>query len=301
MIEELEFENIRRTKISEISHYRKQARKNRALLSYKYDTLKKQMNIAQVLILVISTMITFLEAVATHYDFNPVSFNVATISMSTIVAFIMAVYRFFRIEENKENIKQSLESHVFIINKLHKIIHMMENFKLVNNTDTKEDNYSEWQQLENSYDVEIFDNYISIKEKFDTLFSFQDSIYYKRKYKRDFLELEFTNREILLVDQYKEANHDDFIFRIKGILYYILCCFKREHVNYSDFIRKAEKGELKHTTRTISTQTNIINSGPQILRERTCNTTHIPKFKGGYDSKIKNKDNIKITVTEATL
>ena len=299
MIEQLEFEDIRRTKISEISHYRKQARKNRALLSYKYETLRMKMNIAQVLILVISTMITFLEAVATHYDFNPVSFNIATISMSTIVAFIMAIYRFFRVEENKENIKQSIESHVFIINKLHKIIHMMENFKLVNNTQTNEHNYSEWLQLENNYDGEIFDNYISIKEKFDTLFSFQDSIYYKRKFKRDFLELEFTNKEIQLVDQYKEANHDEFIYRLKGCLYYILCCFKRERVNYSGFIKKAEKGELKHNTRTISTQTDIRNSGTLILRERSGKTTHIPQFKGG--EKKNKEDNIKITVSEAEL
>ena len=211
-MEATDFEERKKNKIDEIECYTKNARKNRALLSYKYDALKFRMNILQVLIIIISTMITFLEAIKTHYEFDETSFNVATITMSTIIAFIMAIYRFFRIEENKENIKQSLESHVFIINKLLKITHCMNNFRL---TDS---NITEWQQLELNYDGEIFDNYIAIKEKFDALFSFQDSIYYKRKYKRDFLELEFTNREIQLVDHFKEVKHNEFVLRLKGWL-----------------------------------------------------------------------------------
>lgn len=242
-----EFEKKRQFKIDEICAYRKEARKNRALLSYKYDSLKFKMNLIQVFIIIISTMITFLEAVGTHYNFDAKSFNVATITMSTMIAFIMAIYRFFRIEENKENIKQSLENHVFIINKLHKIIHQMENFNFIcdENNQNNENNYSIWEQLESNYDGEIFDNYISIKEKFDAQFSFQDSIYYKRKYKRDFLELEFTNKEIELVDKFKGFKHNEFILRLKGCLYYILCCIKRERVDYTSFMKKAEKGELK--------------------------------------------------------
>ena len=249
-----DFEDRKKKKIAEIEDHTKNARKNRALLSYKYDTLKFRMNVLQVLIIIISTMITFLEAIKTHYNFNETSFNVATISMSTIIAFIMAIYRFFRIEENKENIKQSIESHVFIINKLLKITHSMSNFRL-KKTAENEDNMGEWQQLELSYDGEIFDNYIAIKEKFDTIFSFQDNIYYKRKYKRDFLELEFTNKEIQIVDHFKEVKHNDFILRLKGWIYFLLCCIKRERVDYTSFMRAAEEGKLRMMTQEISTQT----------------------------------------------
>ena len=249
-----DFEHRKKKKINEIIDHTKNARKNRALLSYKYDTLKFRMNVLQVLIIIISTMITFLEAIKTHYEFNETSFNVATITMSTIIAFIMAIYRFFRIEENKENIKQSLESHVFIINKLLKITHSMSNFTL-KKTGENEDNMGEWHQLELSYDGEIFDNYIAIKEKFDTIFSFQDNIYYKRKYKRDFLELEFTNKEIQIVDHFKEVKHNDFILRLQGWLYYLMCCIKRERVDYTSFMRAAEEGKLHMMTQEISTQT----------------------------------------------
>lgn len=238
------FNKKRNDKVKEICKYCKQARKNRALLNYKYDTLKFRMNIIQVLIIILSTMITFLEAVSSHYDFNPITFNIATITMSTMIAFTMAIYRFFRIEENKENIKQSLENHVFIINKLHKIIHEMENFNFICHENNDESNYPLWEKLENNFDGEIFDNYISIKEKFDTIFSFKDSIYYKQKYKRDFLELTFTNKEIDMVDKYKEVKHNEFISRINGCLYYLLCCSDRENVDYSSFMKKAENGEL---------------------------------------------------------
>ena len=281
-MEAADFEERKKNKIDEIERYTKNARKNRALLSYKYDALKFRMNILQVLIIMISTMITFLEAIKTHYEFDETSFNVATITMSTIIAFIMAIYRFFRIEENKENIKQSLESHVFIINKLLKITHCMNNFRL---TDS---NITEWQQLELSYDGEIFDNYIAIKEKFDALFSFQDSIYYKRKYKRDFLELEFTNREIQLVDHFKEVKHNEFVLRLKGWLYYLMCCVKRERVDYSSFMKKAEEGKLRKMNKESSTQT-----------EKNDESTQYPS-PSPVPSKL-TTSGIKITVTDTEL
>lgn len=246
---DFDFEKIRRNKIDQVDGNRKQARKNRALLSYKYDTLKFRINILQVLIIIISTMITFLEAIKQHYEFNETDFNAATISMSTMVAFIMAIYRFFRYEENKENVKQSLESHVFIINKLCKTMHLMENFEFTNN------NKADWTQICLNYDSETFDNYIAIKEKFDALFSFQDSIYYKRKYKRDFLELEFTNREIELVDKFKDSKHNDFVLRLKGWLYYLFCCMRRERVDYTTFMKKAEEGTLEMMSSDVGTQT----------------------------------------------
>mgnify|MGYP000315245755 CR=1 FL=1 len=56
------FEDIRNKKINEICDYRREARKNRALLSYKYDTLKFRMNILQVLIIIISTMIIIISS-----------------------------------------------------------------------------------------------------------------------------------------------------------------------------------------------------------------------------------------------
>lgn len=267
---DFDFEKIREKKIDQVIDNRKQARKNRALLSYKYDALKFRMNILQVLIIVISTMITFLEAIKQHYEFNETDFNAATISMSTLVAFTMAIYRFFRIEENKENVKQSLESHVFIINKLCKTIHAMENFQL---TDSNE---ADWTQLCLNYDAETFDNYIAIKEKFDALFSFQDSIYYKRKYKRDFLELEFTNREIELVDQFKNSKHNDYVLRLKGWLYYLFCCMKRERVDYTTFMKKAEEGQLEMMSTEASTQTGKENGkkeGPE-MKDMATSPTH---------------------------
>jgi hypothetical protein len=235
-----DWNDLKIEKLAEIKKYRKKASYNRALLSYKYAFLKLRMNIIQVLVIVLSTMITFLEALRSHYDFNENIFNVVTISMSTLIAFIMAIYRFFRIEENKENMKQSLEEHVFIINKFRKIHHVISNFRL----DDDAKNLDEWKQIILTYDSEIFENYITIKEKFDVLFSFQDSIYYKSKYKRNLLELEFTDREIELVDAYKREKHEEFITRVTSWCKRLCCCLKREQVEYGDFIRKAEEGHF---------------------------------------------------------
>ena len=253
-----DWEQIKKNKLSEIKKYRKKASQNRALLSYKYDFLKLRMNIIQVVVIVLSTMITFLEALRSHYNFNESVFNVVTISMSTLIAFIMAIYRFFRIEENKENMKQSLEEHVFIINKFRKIFHIILNFNLTED----ESNLDEWKQIILTYDSEIFENYITIKEKFEVLFSFQDSIYYKAKYKRDLLALEFTDNEIEMIDSYKREEHEEFITRVTSWCKRLCCCLKREEINYGDFIQKAEEGyfdndEKKGKTNEIIQETKI--------------------------------------------
>ena len=59
-------------------------------------------------------------------------------------------------------------------------------------------------KIMNNYENEIFDNYINIRENFDTLLSFKKTIYYKNKYKQLFLELERTNCEIELINEYRD-------------------------------------------------------------------------------------------------
>ena len=71
-------------------------------------------------------------------------------------------------------------------------------------------------------------------------------------------------KKIKLVDQYKDAKHNEFILRLKGCFYYIFCCINRERVNYNSFMRKAEEGTLKMMNSTVSTQTPKIDYGTQV-------------------------------------
>ena len=115
--------------INIVNFHRKSSSKNKAMLSFKYDELTMKVTIIQIIIILFSTAISFIEAMKNYYALNENVFNIVIVSLSTSVALIMAVYRFLKYEENKENVKNAIQDHVFIINKFRKIYSQIENVK----------------------------------------------------------------------------------------------------------------------------------------------------------------------------
>lgn len=227
--------------INIVNFHRKSSSKNKAMLSFKYDELTLKVTVIQILIILFSTAISFIEALKNHYSLNEKIFNVVIVTLSTSVALIMAIYRFLKYEEKKENVKNAIQDHTFIINKFRKIYSQIESVK------EKPDYIERFNKIVDNFENETFDNYISIRENFDTIFSFRDSIYYKNKYKKNLLKLEKANNEIEMIDDYKR---DDIKMKEASLLEKIFCC--RTHIiDYDAFIesgktkRNAENEERK--------------------------------------------------------
>lgn len=221
--------------INIVNFHRKSSSKNKAMLSFKYDELTLKVTIIQIIIILFSTAISFIEAMKNYYALNENVFNIVIVSLSTSVALIMAIYRFLKYEEKKENVKNAIQDHVFIINKFRKIYSQIESVK------EKPDYIERFNKIVDNFENETFDNYISIRENFDTIFSFRDSIYYKNKYKKNLLKLEKANNDIEMIDDYKR---DNIIMKQASLLEKIFCC--RSHkVDYDAFI---ESGKTKKNT-----------------------------------------------------
>jgi hypothetical protein len=153
----------------------------------------------------------------------------------------MALYRFFKVEECKEGVKHALDNHALIINKFRKTYNSMEKM------DIQQENFGDWDKMRSAYESEIFDNYISIRENFDTLFSFEDSIYYKNKYKKLLLKLSFINQEIKLVHKYKGVKHGEYTYYLDGWRKWLCCAFGRQRqVKFNQFVQDAEEGRLNN-------------------------------------------------------
>ena len=232
---------INKKYIDDINFHRKQCSKNKALLSFKYEELNFKTNIIQITIIILSTGITFIETMKSYYDLNSNFYNTIIIIFSTMVALIMSIFRFLKFDERRENLKKSIEDHVFIINKFRKTFNQLENaiFKGNNNDE-------ELMKIMNNYENEIFDNYINIRENFDTLFSFKESIYYKNKYKQLFLELERTNGEIELINKYRnKIGVIDYIY--PSVFQRFFCC-KKKKLKYNTFLQKTSEWKNEKDT-----------------------------------------------------
>lgn len=227
------FEQQHEKYINIINFHRKHSSKNKAILSFKYDELAIKVTIIQIIIILFSTAISFLESIKSHFELSQQIFNIVTIVLSTSIALIMAIYRFLKYEEQKESVKNAIQDHVFIINKFRKIYSQIEHVK------DKPDGPVLFDKIIDNFENEIFDNYISIRENFDTIFSFKDTIYYKNKYKNNLLKLEKTNNELDIIDSYK---HDDIVFKPTSWYESMFCC-KPYKIDYDTFL---ENGKIKH-------------------------------------------------------
>ena len=218
-----------------------EASRNKAILSFRYDSLELKANITQVTIILLSTIVTFLESLKAYYHLDFKIINIVSIVMTTLIALIMAIYRFFEIDKKKENVGNSLKEHTFIINKFRKVGNVFSNMKL----NPKHFNNDQFDELSKTYDNEVYENYISIHENFDTIFSFKELIHYRRKYRKHYLKDEIIKREIELIKKNKDKITTRGYVKRNGCCKKWICC-KPWCIDYYGFIYDIENENNNH-------------------------------------------------------
>jgi len=231
--------------ICHLQEKRIEGSRNKAILSFRYDSLELTANITQVSIILLSTVVTFLESLKAYYDLDLKLMNIISIILTTLIALIMAIYRFFEIDKKKENVGGSITEHTFIINKFRKVGNVLANMKMNPN----HFNNTEFDEIAKTYDNEIYDNYISIRENFDTIFSFKELIRYRRKYRKHYLKDELIKREIELIKKNRDKISTKGYVKRNGILKRLFCC-KPRCIDYYGFIYDIETNQDQEFLRT---------------------------------------------------
>ena len=229
----LNFRELTKTYKKDINFHRCECSKNKAILSFKYDELTFKVNFIQILVIILSTTMTFIESMKPYIMFGENAVSMLTIIFSTTIALVVSINKYLKMDEQKELVRQSLDNHVFIINKFRRTYNALDNFE------RKNEDALVWSKIVNNYENEIFSNYINIRENFDSLISFKESIYYKNRYKKQLLRLELTNNEISLINQFKsteKAIPHEFLKPISNLKRWLCCIKERESVDYEKFM-----------------------------------------------------------------
>uniref|UniRef100_A0A6C0IVD6 SMODS and SLOG-associating 2TM effector domain-containing protein n=1 Tax=viral metagenome TaxID=1070528 RepID=A0A6C0IVD6_9ZZZZ len=248
--------------VEKMNDLRRQTKKNKALLSFKYDNLDFKINFIHISVIIISTVITFIESIKSYYELENTIWDVVPIILATYIALIMAILRFLKLEDKKEQIAQSRENHIFILNKFIKTIELVENFQI------KESNIDQWNNIVSNYENEIFDNYISIRTGFDTILDFTDVIYYKKKFLQYYLDEQFVNEDIDNIRRYKRIPNTKY--KQKSCCSCLDGCFSSStKSNLDSFFKDIEKGDLE-SYRNI--HKNKIDSNNDTINDNKCNS-----------------------------
>lgn len=200
--------------------------KNKAILSFKYDNLNRKISFIQISVIFVSTIITFIETLKSQYEYESVGWDIVPIVLASYIGLIMAILRFYKWEEVKENVSKSHDNHVFITNKLIKINNTIEKF----NFETGPQH--EWDTIVATFKNEIFDNFVTIKETFDSIVRYKDMIYYKNKFRKLYLKNEIMNNDIESVNRNKKKP----LTRFRRFN----CCPFKKSIRYDKFFKEME-------------------------------------------------------------
>ena len=237
------YDEIRKNYLTDLHRNINTSIKNKAMLSLKYDDLNFWVTLVQVSIIFISTGLTVMNSIKSYYNVTSQAIDVTSIVMTALIGLIMAVYRFYKMDERKESLCNLRDNYTGIINKFKKVIHKMDKYVIQN------DNIDDWNQVVSNYQDEVIDSYLQISETFETIFDYQDVIHYKNKFKKLFLQHEIINNEIDTVHYFKkepmsqyQTNAQDGTMNENTTLF---CPHKKtKHLNFDEFVGNYENKYL---------------------------------------------------------
>lgn len=97
------------------------------VIGLKYENIQFKLTIVQVSVIVVSTCIAFIETLQNTFQLSTALSTIIPIVLSTYTALVVAISRFYRLEDVKEGLSKLFERHAFIINRIkHKrrLIHL---------------------------------------------------------------------------------------------------------------------------------------------------------------------------------
>lgn len=233
--------------------------KNKSILSLKYEDVLCIINFIQVSVIVVSIFITFMESVKIRMNYTGFWWDITPIFMTTYITFIMALLRFFKWEELKENVTKSILNHTFLINKMEKTLYKLKNF------DIESQSIEELNHIIFNYENDVLTLYLSVKEEFDNILTYKEIINYKNIYKRFNLELEFVHHDLNHINNAKnlleQVPKSKFLKR-NNCCYRYLCCKPKYVIKYREFMAEKinfkKKDESTLTNFERNTQTDAI-------------------------------------------
>ena len=219
-----------------------------AILIFKKKSLQYIINSIQISIILVSSIITFFEAIQSSVfknDNENISLIVFPIICSTYIGLILAIGRFFKFDIKNEQIIKLIEKYSFIINKLRQKRSKYMDF------DFKIHDIDEWNNLLSILEKDSIDDIImKANEECDLILTPKQYTHYKKKYTKtrmkDLLERknydELTDIIIHNSDETAQKQITMHMIKKRNFCRYYFCflwlCFDRDYLDYNSILVK---------------------------------------------------------------
>lgn len=195
------FEQTRDKLIESIDKAIHRSTDDKAMMQLKYDRLNFKNNFVQISVIFVSTLITFVETLKGNYDIDKYAGILVPIIASTYIGLVVAIIRFLKYDDKRENMANIIERFSYIINKYKKTKHDFKYF------DYNEESKKEWENMVMIYHTETYDYYNQTRELYDNAMTFSEKVYYKSKLKLLHIDSMFNDRDHSNIAQNRDIQH----------------------------------------------------------------------------------------------
>lgn len=190
----------------------KECKENKRLLDLKCDDLTKTVNNIQTSVIFVSTLSGFLQATKMQFGIPSDYIEVISITISTYIALILSISKYYKLDELKEQIQNLREKYSLLHNKIE---HRMDVLGPWNNRHLWEyknaaDKLVEWREVLADMH-EQYKTIIETKQSLTTEFEIIMDTISRNKYNSINAYLNFNNRTELFTVQTKEADLENNI------------------------------------------------------------------------------------------
>lgn len=191
---------------------------NKYVIGLKYQNVKMKINFIQLSVLVFSTAITFIESLKEHFALSEVSSTIIPIVLSTYIALVLAISRFYRFEEQKENLSKLFEKHAFVINRIkYKTRVVKANLPVLPKSD------KQINDILTSFEKDGLDEVITQSmQEMDSLLPLREKLHFENMLSKLHIDRKVLKRNLENLDHY-ESDMNEYKKKI-SIIWYYLCC-----------------------------------------------------------------------------
>ena len=205
-------------------------KKAKSIIVLKSQYIGSIINRIQISIIFVSSTITLFESIQSNFDIPGFYLTIIPIVLSTYIAIILAISRFYKFDTKKENIKKVEEKFSYIINRLRYKRRKVLNF------DFTCEKLTDWNILIENFNKDGLEEMITKTiEESDSLLTLKEYTYYYKVYNKIRTKFHVNHFNNELLNNWKEinvTNNTDWKFDInsqkneRGISQKRCCCIK---------------------------------------------------------------------------
>lgn len=222
---------------------------NKYILGLKYDNLKIKINLVQISVIVASTCVTFIETLREQFKLSTTTSTVVPVLLSTYVALVLSLVRFFHLDEQKETLSKLFEKHAFVINRV------KYKLRVISNHCALTENCENIERILETFDGDGLDDVVTqCMQDMDTVVSYKQRIYYENMLATLHIDRKVLKRNLKNIDDY-DGDMNEYKNKATLCWYYLSCAFLGSNYTIDDtraFNDIEKKSNYNNETQTAS-------------------------------------------------